>query len=253
MTREEKINIFSLMWKDFETEEFLSYFKDMCAEIPDYIFTMPSSTSGKYHNKTQCMTHGQIYHVYMFSSILNHLLNLAWNKKRFNTPEIRDCMRCIPVFHDALKCGDEGKFTVHEHPLLAHDWVLNTTVEHDIDIAYKSIIANMCYAHSGEWTTNKRSDIILREPQSDMEFFIHECDILSSRSDIDMIIPDELRKILGDSNIVKELPDIATYKLTFGKYSGKTLLEIKNENPGYISWAKEYITSEPVASLLKKI
>lgn len=252
MTREEKINTFSLMWNNFETEEFLNYFKDMCAEIPDYIFIMPSSTSGKYHNKTQCMQHGQIYHVYMFSSILNHLLNLSWNKNRFNTPQIRDCMRCIPVFHDALKCGENGKFTVHEHPLLAHDWVLNTSVEHDINIEYKSIIANMCYAHSGEWTTSKRSNIVLREPQSDMEFFIHECDILSSRSDIDMIIPEELRKILGDSD-VKEIPKIEEYKLDFGKYKGLTLLEVQKENPGYITWLKENLHREPIKTLLQKI
>lgn len=33
---------------------FKAYFNDMVGEIPDYIFTMPSSTSGKYHNATQC-------------------------------------------------------------------------------------------------------------------------------------------------------------------------------------------------------
>ena len=80
MTREEKQLMFSLMLKDFETEEMKTYFNDMIAEIPDYIFTMPSSTSGKYHNKAQCMKYGQVFHVYMFASILNHRLRLEMNK-----------------------------------------------------------------------------------------------------------------------------------------------------------------------------
>ena len=72
MNREYKQLVFKPLLKDFETEIFKDYFNDMVAEIPDYIFTMPSSTSGKYHNATQCEKFGQIYHEYMFASILNH-------------------------------------------------------------------------------------------------------------------------------------------------------------------------------------
>ena len=65
MNREYKQLVFKPLLKDFETEIFKDYFNDMVAEIPDYIFTMPSSTSGKYHNATQCKKFGQIYHEYM--------------------------------------------------------------------------------------------------------------------------------------------------------------------------------------------
>ena len=131
---------------------FKAYFNDMVGEIPDYIFTMPSSTSGKYHNATQCEKFGQVYHEYMFSSVLNHRLRLKGNREKYNTPEIRDCMRCVPVFHDAIKCGWNGSLhTVHEHPMLAAEWVRNTKVENDIPNEYKEMIADMCEAHSGEW------------------------------------------------------------------------------------------------------
>ena len=69
MKNQNKYKIFEPMSNTFETDLIKRYFLDMVQEIPDYIFTMPSSTSGKYHNKTQCETYGQIYHIYMFSEI----------------------------------------------------------------------------------------------------------------------------------------------------------------------------------------
>ena len=59
-----KIKVFENLLNKFETEEIKNYCTDMIKEIPDYIFTIPSSTSFKYHNKTQCQPHGQIFHIY---------------------------------------------------------------------------------------------------------------------------------------------------------------------------------------------
>lgn len=39
----------------------------------------------------------------------------------------------------------------------------------------------------------------------------------------------------------------------FGKYSGKTLPQIKEIDSGYISWAKENMSREPVRSLLAQL
>lgn len=253
MTREEKQKIFEPLSKNFETEEFKTYYMDMVAEIPDYIFTMPSSTSGKFHNATQCQTHGQIYHIYMFDAVLNHRLRLKINKELYATPEERDCMRCVPVFHDAIKCGLNGsKYTVQDHPMLAAKWVLETKVEHDISPEHKQMIADMCESHSGEWNKSRSGKVIMSEPRNAREFFIHECDILASRADIDYIIPDELKELLGQS-VAVELPSLDSYVITFGKHAGKTLPQIKECDPGWISWAKENLSREPVRSLLQQM
>lgn len=253
MTREEKQKIFEPLSKNFETEEFKNYFMDMVAEIPDYIFTMPSSTSGKYHNATQCQTYGQIYHIYMFDAILNHRLRLKTNRELYSTPKERDAMRCIPALHDAVKCGWNGsRHTVQDHPLLAAKWVLETKVEHDISTEYKHMIADMCEAHSGEWNRSRSGQVIMSEPRNPREFFIHECDILASRVDLDYIVPNELKVLLGQ-NAKIELPDINTYKLTFGKHNGKTLPEIAEVDSGYIAWAKENMDREPIKSLLNQL
>lgn len=253
MTKEQKQKIFEPISRNFETDEFRSYFMDMVAEIPDYVFIMPSSTSGKFHNKTQCQTYGQIYHVYMFDSILNHRLRLKMNKEIYSTPEERDAMRCVPVFHDAVKCGWNGsQYTVQDHPLLASRWVMETQTEHKVPDEYKKMIADMCEAHSGEWNKNRSGQAIMSEPRNARELFIHECDILSSRADLDYIIPDELKELL-EGNAEIQLPDINTYVLPFGKYRGETLAHVKEVDSGYIAWAKENINKEPVKSLLKQL
>lgn len=252
MKNKNKYNVFVPMSKKFETDQIRDYFLDMVQEIPDYIFTMPSSTTGKYHNKTQCETYGQIYHIYMFSEILNYRLSLKGNKNKYINQIVRDCMRCVPAFHDAIKCGLEGsQYTVHEHPILAQQWVMNTKVEHDINIGLKKLIGDLCAAHSGEWIKNKNSDVILPEPKNDMELFIHECDLLASRYNLDLIISDELKDLLIENFPVNvELPDINEYKITFGKHSGKLLKDVPVD---YLHWLQNQNIKEPLKSLVNML
>ena len=241
MTEEQKVAVFQPLLDKFETEEIKLYCADMIKLIPEYIFFMPSSTSGKFHNTTQCKPHGQIYHIIMFAEILNHLLALKCNQEKFKSPRQRDAMRCVPIFHDALKCGTEGNnfFTVHEHPMLAGDWVRETEVEHDIDAAAKEAIARMCERHSGEWTSSKKSKIILPEPENEMERMIHMCDILSSRNNIDMQPPEYLREIFDD--IKSDIEFDEEYTINFGRHKGEKLLDVYQNSPDYISWCEENV------------
>lgn len=250
-----KVKIFETLLNKFETQEIKEYCTDMIQKIPDYIFEIPSSTSFKYHNKTQCQPHGQIYHILMFGEVMNYVLDLEYVKAK-TTDIQRDCLRCTPIFHDAIKCGTNGStYTVHEHPMLASEWIRNTKVEHDIDAELKKHIARLCESHSGQWTSSNRSNVVLPKPENDEQFFVHMCDYLSSRSNLDMIYSDEVMAILNGSDVSqspKEV-DINTFVLNFGKYKGKTLPQIKDLDPDYIRWAKENITREPVKSLLSEL
>lgn len=249
MTREEKIAVFQPYLDKFETDAMRLYCTDMIAEIPDYIFTMPSSTSGKYHNATQCQPHGQVYHIIMFAEVMNYRLALKGNKEKFKSPEQRDAMRCVPFFHDAIKCGWNGSlYSVHEHPMLAGQWVRETKVEHDVDNKVKEAIARMCERHSGEWTTNKRSKIVLPEPENAMEVFCHECDILSSRNNIDMQPPEYLNDIFGEE-ATQEFDE--NYTMPFGKYSGQKLIDIYNTHPDYIEWYEKNIQKTELLNMIK--
>lgn len=250
MTNEQKISVFLQSLSKFETKEMMLYCRDMIAQIPDYIFDMPSSTSGEFHNATQCRPHGQVYHIIMFAEILNYLLALKHNKEKFKSPIQRDAMRCLPYLHDAMKCGvDGGQWTVHEHPMLAGAWIRETRVEHDIDPKVKEAIARMAERHSGEWTTSKRSNVVLPEPENEMEKMIHMCDILSSRSNIDMHPPEYLKDIFGD--IKTEVAFDESYTLSFGKHSGERLIDVYNKEPDYIDWLENNIHKRDTLQMIK--
>lgn len=250
----DKVKIFEGLLNKFETDEIRDYCADMIKEIPDYIFTIPSSTSFKYHNKTQCQPHGQIFHILMFAEVMNYVLGLEYVKEKTNERQ-RDCLRCTPIFHDAIKCGLNGsQYTVHEHPMLAGEWVRNTSVEHDVDADTKTYIARLCESHSGEWTSTKRSKTVLPKPENDEQFFVHMCDYLASRSNLDMTYSDDVLAVLNNVEIPKqELPDINTYVLNFGKHSGEKLVDVAQSDPSYISWAKENMNREPIKSLFAQL
>lgn len=250
----DKKAVFKELLDRFETEEIRLYCEDMIENIPDYIFTMPSSTTGKWHNKTQCLPHGQVYHIIMFGKIANYRLSLKYNKeKKFSDPRVRDGIRCCAIFHDAWKCGDgTSQYTVHEHPIIAAEWVRNTNVEHDVDEEMKEFIAGMCAAHSGEWTTAKRgSKVILPEPQIEAEIFVHECDYLASRSDIDMQPSDYLNGVFGEEKT--ELPNLDDYILNFGKHKGEKLIDVFETDHDYCMWLKENSYQKEVVNMIKKI
>lgn len=251
----DKIKVFKTLLDKFETDEIRNYCKDMIKEIPDYIFTIPSSTSLKYHNKTQCQQHGQIFHILMFGEILNYILELEYAQSKYSNLIRRDCMRCVPIFHDAIKCGLNGsKYTVHQHPLLAANWIKTTIVEHDIEQRYKEYIAHLCERHSGQWIENKKSNIILPKPENDDEFLIHLCDYLSSRSNLDMIYSDEICEVLSEIKAPEvEIPKLDEYVFDFGKYKGEKLIDVAKSDSDYIPWMKENIYREPIKSLLEQL
>lgn len=250
----DKVKVFEGLLNNFETDEIRDYCADMIKEIPDYIFTIPSSTSLKFHNKTQCQSHGQIFHILMFAEVMNYVLGLEYVTEKTNERQ-RDCLRCTPIFHDAIKCGLNGsQYTVHEHPMLAGEWIRNTSVEHDVDADTKAYIARLCESHSGEWTSTKRSKTVLPKPENDEQFFVHMCDYLASRSNLDMTYSNEVLATLDDVEIPKqELPDVNTYVLNFGKHSGEKLVDVAQSDPSYISWAKENMNREPIKSLLAQL
>ena len=250
MTEEMKVAVFQPYLDKFETDEMRLYCADMIKRIPDYIFDIPSSTSGKYHNATQCQDHGQVYHMIMFAEVLNYRLELKGNREKFKSAVQRDAMRCTPFFHDAIKCGlNGGIYSVHDHPMLAGQWVRETKVEHDIDDKIKDVIARMCERHSGEYTTAAKNKVVLPEPENAMEFFIHECDVLSSRKTIDMAPPEYLADIFNGNEVEASFDPETTF--AFGKHKGERMIDVYNKRPDYIAWCEENIHKRDFLNTIK--
>ena len=180
-----KVKPFENFLAQYETNCVRDYATDMLVANDDINWVIPASTSGKYHNSQQLGDGGQLRHVLLVCSICNHLLSLKSIKDKadFDTRFKRDLIRTACLLHDCKKTNGGNK-TVHEHPILGASFVLDTEVEHDVDLDTKKYIASLIETHSGQWRASKYSEVVLPEIKNDAQLFVHVCDYLGSRTDI---------------------------------------------------------------------
>lgn len=157
---------------------------DMLEDAPDYFFTVPASSTGKYHPKFAQGEQGLIRHTKALVGIANDLL--ALEQFDFDN-DTKDMIRVAGILHDAKKHGDNGStYTVFDHPVIAAEWVRNSRSE-AISQADKNKIASMIASHMGSWNTDKRSNIVLPKPVTAAQQFVHMCDYLASRKHLEYV------------------------------------------------------------------
>lgn len=246
MTNEEKVALFEKEIAYIEIENIKDFFKKAITLVPDYFFEVPAASSGKFHSVLECGFGGLVYHTRSVAKIANYLVNLQQYKSKLNEVE-KDCVICAALLHDCLKHDWENKtgFSVHQHPVLAAEFVktsseLNGIVSDEI----RTMIGDAIASHSGEWTTSKRSKVILPSPQTLVQELVHLSDYIASRSDIHILFEGEESK--------PKLPDINEYKLNFGRHNGKTIPEIAVTDRGWLVWAQDNLTREPLLTMIKK-
>ena len=245
MTREEKIALFEKEIEYMEIENIKDFFKKAITLVPDYFFEVPAASSGKFHSVLECGFGGLVYHTRSVAKVANYLVNLQQYKSKLNDVE-RDCVICAALLHDCLKHDWENKtgFSVHQHPVLAAQFVLeNEGLDGIVNDEIRKMIADAVASHSGEWTTSKRSKVVLPTPQTLVQELVHLSDYIASRGDIHILFEGEDSK--------PKLPSLNKYRLNFGKHNGKTIPEIAVVDRGWLIWAKENLTREPLLTLIK--
>lgn len=246
MTNEEKIALFEKEIAYMEIENVKDFFKKAITIVPDYFFEVPAASSGKFHSVLECGFGGLVYHTRSVAKIANYLVNLQQYKSRLNEVE-KDCVICAALLHDCLKHDWENKtgFSVHQHPVLAAEFVkTDERLDGIVNDEIRIIIGDAVASHSGEWTASKRSKVVLPSPQTLVQELVHLSDYIASRSDIHILFE-------GEDNKPK-MPDLNEFKLTFGKHSGKTIPQIAATDRGWLVWAKDNLTREPLLTLIKK-
>jgi hypothetical protein len=246
MTNEEKIDLFEKEIAYMEIENIKDFFKKAITLVPDYFFEVPASSSGKFHSSLECGFGGLVYHTRSVAKVANYLVNLQQYKSKLNEVE-KDCVICATLLHDCLKHDWENKtgFSVHQHPVLSAEFVKNDNrLAGIVSDEIRTMIGDAVASHSGEWTTSKRSKIVLPSPQTLVQELVHLSDYIASRGDIHILFEGEDSK--------PKLPDINEYKLNFGKHSGKTIPEIAIVDRGWLVWAQENLTREPLLTMIKK-
>jgi len=149
--------------------------------LPDYFWTVPASTSGKYHPKASLGKCGLIRHTQAAVEIAMTMFPLYDFSE-----DAQDIIIASLILHDGLKCGLDGsKHTVFEHPILMAEFVFS-----DLDYggSDRYLISQCIASHMGQWNTNKRSSFVLPIPISPAEKFVHMCDYIALRRNFNIEI-----------------------------------------------------------------
>ena len=161
----------------------IQQFANYCIDnLPDYFFTVPASSSGKYHPSYALGDGGLVRHTKAAVAVAHELFNLEMFQKQFSDTE-QDLILLSLILHDGKKQGGgNGKHTVFEHPLYAADFVKECNFEcSKLTDEQEQIVRNAISSHMGQWNTARNSRTVLPKPADKIQKFVHMCDYLASR------------------------------------------------------------------------
>lgn len=240
-----KSEIFTVELNTIDNSNLCQFCIEMLEDAPDYFFTVPASSTGKYHPAYTAGKQGLIRHTKALVGIANDLLAL----EQFNFDnDTKDMIRVAGILHDAKKHGDNGSvYTVFDHPVIAAEWVRNSKSE-TISQADKNKIASMIASHMGSWNTDKRSNIVLPKPVTAAQQFVHMCDYLASRKHLEYIFEQSSDDCISAPPSV----DPNEFVMPFGKYKGQKFVDIKSDTD-YLNWLYNNCTlREPLKTFIEK-
>jgi len=184
MDRADKIKVFAEEIRIIRPE-FREQAENCVAELPDYFFSIPAASTGKYHPAYALGDGGLSRHVKGMFRIMVSLFPLMGLPK-----DEEDLLLIATLVHDGWKNGldPNHKFTVTEHPLIAADKVRSMTFFATVD--HKEFVASVVATHMGQWTQG-----VLSKPTGKAQSFLHWCDYLASRKflTVDFSLPIERR------------------------------------------------------------
>lgn len=158
--------------------------------VPDYFWTIPASTTGKYHPDQDAGEQGLVRHSRMVTQVAISLMMLEmWQSLKPIENEIY--VACL--IHDTWKLGKakeyvEGKtYTAHDHPLYAsHAFYeyINSLPDATPELKVKCQTICQCVeTHMGQWNVPKYGKAcVLKKPQTPAQKFVHLCDYIASRN-----------------------------------------------------------------------
>ena len=178
---------------------------------------------------------------------LNYFFELE-QYKAFGSRKM-DLMRVAGLVHDGRKSGEQAdyeysKFTRFEHPIKMANVIRSYDGQY-LNHEEIEFIAHCIESHMGQWCSDRKSSTILPKPLDVYQHFVHLADYLASRKDLTMAF-----EASATSN--NEAPTVNEYRLPFGKHTGKTIPEIAAVDRGWLVWAKNNLSKEPVITLIKQ-
>ena len=189
------------MYKIFDNE--LNYIKNeriknslitILKKLPDYFYTDPASSTGKYHPEYALGEGGLVRHTKVAIRIAKELLdNPSLNDF---TDDEKDLIIFSLMIHDGLKSGlKKSKYCLFEHPILISNFIKDNKNELDLTLDEIDFVSDAVLTHMGPWTKDYKGNEVLTPPTSKSQKFVHMCDYLASRKFLEV-------KFDKDNNII---------------------------------------------------
>lgn len=171
-----------------QNEQIRKFATNAIEELPDYFFTIPASSTGKYHPSYTIGEGGLARHVRACVRIAFELFRLEdWEF----TQDQKDLIIAALLLHDGWKNDVPEKgisFTAVEHPLVASREIKRLFWDKNI-ISNEQLeyICSGIETHMGQWNMDfKSKKEVLEKPTSEHQRFIHLVDYLASRKCLEM-------------------------------------------------------------------
>lgn len=246
---EARLNLVKPILDTFENEDIKEFAVVLLDNIPEYVWHVGASSTGKYHPQYSLGEGGLMRHQMAVVRFLNFFLGLEQYSNKIPSRE-RDLMRIAALTHDARKSGtqedyERSKYTKFNHPILMADVIRSYDgkyLNHD----ELELIANIISKHMGQWNSDKKSEVTLPKPDDIYSELVHLADYLASRKDLTVEF--------GVQHIVAEKKEFdVNYTLPFGKHAGKRLIDIYRTTPDYVDWMEKNINKREVLDMIKSM
>ena len=245
---DERMKIVQPILDTIENEDIREFAIAILDGLPEYIWTVPASSTGKYHPEYSLGDGGLMRHQMAVVRFLNFFFELEQYNSKLTSREM-DLMRVAGLVHDGMKSGSQeqfstNKYTKFEHPILMAEMIRSYDgryLNHD-EI---ELIASAISKHMGAWNTDKKSNTVLPKPDEKFSRMLHVADYLASRKnltmDFDGFTVAPVKKTVWNEN----------YVMPFGKHSGQRLIDIYKDHPDYIAWCEENIRKPDLLNMIK--
>lgn len=246
---EARLNLVQPILDTFENEDIKEFAVVLLDNVPEYVWHVGASSTGKYHPQYSLGEGGLMRHQMAVVRFLNFFLGLEQYSNKIPSRE-RDLMRIAALTHDARKSGtqedyERSKYTKFNHPILMADVIRSYDGQY-LNHDELELIANTISKHMGSWNTDKKSNVVLPKPDDIYSELVHLADYLASRKDL--TVEFENHTIVAEK---KEFDE--NYTLPFGKHAGKRLIDIYRSAPDYVDWMEKNINKREVLDMIKSM
>lgn len=245
---DERMKLVEPVLETFENEDIKEFAIAILDSLPEYIWTVPASSTGKYHPAYSLGDGGLMRHQMAVVRFLNFFFELEQYCSKLTSREM-DLMRLAGLIHDGMKSGSQldfetSKYTKFDHPLQMANKIRECE---GLPEEEREFVAKVISKHMGQWNTDKKSAVTLPKPDDKFSRLLHLADYLASRKSLTM----DFENFTVEK---KEKIDLDTFIMPFGKkHKGELLIDIAKNDPTYIDWMRKELNREPFVSLLKEL